>query len=663
MKYRTYTLYQARGLNDIINFFTIKKISTMMKTILYLFNVSIFSLIFSTYCSAQEPSALVDFESTTQGVLIPRMLESERIFIANPATGLLVYQTDGEAGFYFNYGTPGSPDWRLLGANTSPTENVWTETTDKVYAGNTEQILLYGDSVFGYNSSKLDTHYRSTGYPYPEIYTPNFMYSPELGAFRTTGYDLEDSLYLSDQQDTFGRLSFASGYSTHAHGFASTAFGYRAKAHGLGSFASGYSTNAVGESSFIGGGLFNTVYAIDAGIVGGGENLIDFPGSNAGILGGYKNSIYADRAAIMGGSDSKTTGNYSAIIGGFQLQGHDATEVCFGHYNVPAGGDSLNFNNTFNRLLCIGNGTAYNQRSNALELYANGSLRINEAYSFPTIDGSTGQVLQTDGSGQISWNTPVDNVNDADNDPTNEIELPSGGTNGQILQNNGAGTVSWVDVPVPVLETDLGIGTTSPVSEVHIKGNDSESRLTIAPATTSDGDTSVLFLSEDHDATYGMSIMYDGGTNMMQFFGQNSTGTFGPHLLINRGSTGSSNVGVRALDLAYEFNVEGDARHSGFTKLGSEAPNIKMKKITGNTTGGAGSSSSILHGLTGSKILAVNAYVETSSGAFVPPGFQASPNHLFNIHWTSDRLYTTLSSTNSSSVINRPITFLITYEE
>ena len=41
---------------------------------------------------AQDPSAIVDFESNEKGLLIPRMTENERLGIANPATGLLVFQ-------------------------------------------------------------------------------------------------------------------------------------------------------------------------------------------------------------------------------------------------------------------------------------------------------------------------------------------------------------------------------------------------------------------------------------------------------------------------------------------------------------------------------------------------------------------------------------------
>ncbi len=63
-----------------------------------------------TIIQAQEPSALVEYESTTQGVLTTRMTEAQRAAIRNPATGLLVYQIDGDSGFWYYDGGI----WRLL---------------------------------------------------------------------------------------------------------------------------------------------------------------------------------------------------------------------------------------------------------------------------------------------------------------------------------------------------------------------------------------------------------------------------------------------------------------------------------------------------------------------------------------------------------------------
>ena len=77
--------------------------------------------------------------------------------------------------------------------------------------------------------------------------------------------------------------------------------------------------------------------------------------------------------------------------------------------------------------------------------------------------GTNGQVLKTDGLGNYTWvnqTTDTDtqlsdaditalgyikSADDADADPTNEIELPSGGTNGQVLKTDGSGNYTWID--------------------------------------------------------------------------------------------------------------------------------------------------------------------------------------------------------------------------
>jgi hypothetical protein len=72
------------------------------------------SVAINTDGTAADNSAILDVKSTTQGLLVPRMTASERGNITNPATGLIVYQTNGTAGFYYNVGTPASPNWVIL---------------------------------------------------------------------------------------------------------------------------------------------------------------------------------------------------------------------------------------------------------------------------------------------------------------------------------------------------------------------------------------------------------------------------------------------------------------------------------------------------------------------------------------------------------------------
>ena len=83
--------------------------------------------------AAPDESAMLDINSTDndKGLLIPRMEQTQREAISNPATGLLVYQTNGTAGFYYNLGTPSSPSWIQL-SSTLITQIADTDGDTKV---------------------------------------------------------------------------------------------------------------------------------------------------------------------------------------------------------------------------------------------------------------------------------------------------------------------------------------------------------------------------------------------------------------------------------------------------------------------------------------------------------------------------------------------------
>ena len=92
-----------------------------MKTTFFLLicTLPLFGVAQSVGIGTENPnaSAMLDISSQTKGLLIPRMTNKQKEEIANPATGLLIWQTDETPGFYYNGGTPGSPKWYLLGMN------------------------------------------------------------------------------------------------------------------------------------------------------------------------------------------------------------------------------------------------------------------------------------------------------------------------------------------------------------------------------------------------------------------------------------------------------------------------------------------------------------------------------------------------------------------
>lgn len=50
-------------------------------------------------------SAILDMRAKDKGMLVPRMTSNERLAIANPARGLMIYQVDGREGFWYFTGT------------------------------------------------------------------------------------------------------------------------------------------------------------------------------------------------------------------------------------------------------------------------------------------------------------------------------------------------------------------------------------------------------------------------------------------------------------------------------------------------------------------------------------------------------------------------------
>jgi len=64
-------------------------------------------------------SAAFEIQATDRGVLIPRMLATERLAIPSPAQGLLVFQTNGTIGFYYHNGS----SWDTLGGATTVINN------------------------------------------------------------------------------------------------------------------------------------------------------------------------------------------------------------------------------------------------------------------------------------------------------------------------------------------------------------------------------------------------------------------------------------------------------------------------------------------------------------------------------------------------------------
>jgi len=70
--------------------------------------------------SSADASAMLEVKSTTKGLLPPRMTETQRNDISSPATGLIIYQTNGTSGLYHYTGSA----WEAIGGSSSTTYSI-----------------------------------------------------------------------------------------------------------------------------------------------------------------------------------------------------------------------------------------------------------------------------------------------------------------------------------------------------------------------------------------------------------------------------------------------------------------------------------------------------------------------------------------------------------
>ncbi|WP_405296969.1 cell wall anchor protein [Algibacter sp. Ld11] len=128
-----------------------------------------------------EPSSILDIESTTQGILTPRMTTVQRNAIASPAEGLTVYDTDESAFYYFD-----SLSWvELEGAETRDNYKLVKSAADLA-----DELAAGGGSVY-----ELDE---------------NFMY--EINGTITLGFPIDlNGAYIRGQDTGEDILVNASG--------------------------------------------------------------------------------------------------------------------------------------------------------------------------------------------------------------------------------------------------------------------------------------------------------------------------------------------------------------------------------------------------------------------------------------------------------------------
>ena len=120
------------------------------------------------------PEALLDIVSTSNGILVPRMTQSQRNLISSPATGLLIYQTDNTSGFYFYNGS----SWVVVGSGSMSIDGLSDAKTggNSVFLGSGAGAVDDGtnneNTATGINSLNSNTSgYKNTANGYYALYS------------------------------------------------------------------------------------------------------------------------------------------------------------------------------------------------------------------------------------------------------------------------------------------------------------------------------------------------------------------------------------------------------------------------------------------------------------------------------------------------------------
>ncbi|MCP3908251.1 MAG: hypothetical protein GY712_09570 [Oceanicoccus sp.] len=98
-------------------------------------------------------SAQLEVNSTTKGLLPPRMTETQRDGISSPAAGLLIFQTDGIPGYYYYSGT----DWIGI---TGDGPGAISASSVIDCDGNTYPTITIGNQVWMAENLRV-THYKN----------------------------------------------------------------------------------------------------------------------------------------------------------------------------------------------------------------------------------------------------------------------------------------------------------------------------------------------------------------------------------------------------------------------------------------------------------------------------------------------------------------------
>jgi len=575
-----------------------------------------------------DPSSSLDITSTDSGVLVPRVALSDVTNTSldgtnTAATGLLIWNTNAAVtggsgvGFYYFNGT----SWERI-STTAPSggsDSDWYEegTTTSPNDINDNQYTL-GEVGIGLNTP---------AYPL-DVSSSNYNRGINLAFSRISPTTDIAGIYLETNDANSGNTSrgiynYVRGSAGDKHGIFNritptnngTHVGTRNQVNNSagGQLYGVYNTlnsssstatqtgmyNQIAVSGTQNRGIYNTV---SSGVNSWGVKSVV---SGTGILYGMENDVNASGSSGVYGTHNQLSGTGTGTYTGtYNELGGTSTGDKIGSYNLVSSSAAGTHYGLYSEVEKAGSFAGFFAGSVAIGTVSPFGTGTADHYIFPPNRGSNGQLMQTDGSGNLSW---VDPASLSDEDwvvdtssgtvlyPTNttdnvaigkatanarlDVELDGSGATATFTQINSTGTTGAL--------TNMVSGNSGAVNAfvntLDVAGNGAKYGITNEMSSGTTGASGTKYglynmIESSADDTYGT-------TN--DLFGSGNGNHFGTYNNVRGSGTGSKYGSYNILNTSANGNLYGVysevLRSTGTTYAGYFLGNVAVGTNTSNT--------------------------------------------------------------------------------